>query len=185
MKIISLLIIWFIISVAVVLFDNCSTDKSIDEFEEIKAAESLDDADISSVLTGEKSKWPYYRNNYSEWTVKYKLYTNFNHPKGYVIITEIKKSIDVMDELWIIDYNASNYIEEIHYNLKATHKSGATYEENNVFLPTDDKFRVAFRTAEAIYIAWIAQNKVNPVRESSIKEAKKRMEGRPVGIMME
>jgi hypothetical protein len=172
---VSFLVLWVTINLLIL---TCSSETK----EEIDP--TVDIINLTPIVVEKEiSKEPCYYDGHYNWEIQFSIYTNCHHPSGYVIITCIKKFIDDEKEVWTIDHNTSNYIEEIHYNLKARHNGN--YEENNVFLPTDLKFRNAFRTAEAIYIAWIAQGKENPVTLSSITEARMRMEGRLTGIKIE
>jgi hypothetical protein len=137
---------------------------------------------VTQPVVEEKAVWPTYHYADQTWEVQFLIHTNCHHPAGYVIITQISRTTATETEVWTIDYdNVSNYITEIHYNLKASHRNGS-YEEVNVFLPTDDRFRSAFRTAEAIYIAWIATFKTTPVPSYAVIEARDRMKGRIVGL---
>jgi len=158
---------------------NCKKDKS-----EIELLLTDTETKTTKKATKEKLKWPKHYDGENWWEVEYKEHINVHHPLGYVIITKIKKENISKDEIetWTIDYGIQNYVEEIHYSLKATHNNGGYEEEDNVFLPDNENFRNAFRTAEAILIAWKYSGN-NPLNTEDIKKAAVRMKGRKTGLM--
>ena len=68
------------------------------------------------------------------------------------------------------------------YSLPIRRKGDSIYAV--VVLQTDERFKDAFRTAEAIYISWVENGRTDP-SIGMVKEAGERMIGRKLGVMRE
>ena len=163
---------------------QCSEKKQTKIEEILQEAKAEQEAQTEELIQQQVEEKPFieYQNRGITWEVYAYELTNVHHVNGYVIFTKIIKRNTELElfEKWEIDYDVENYVQDIHYNLKS--RFNGINEVQDVILQTDEKFKVAFRTAEAIYLAWVRTGE-NPVSIYAVKESAKSMEGRQVGIM--